>query len=347
LKLLIYGGGSAFSDYVQFAKALPKFGLDTICLRANDFMSEAGPLKVVPRPRLLTLVKQYDPDLVIVDLPYYTPQMAKLTGRTVMYHMLGNIWTEFALYKVEPRLVFARMYNYYLGAIFNQGIKKTDIILANSMWLLKIIKEKMPEHPANLLYTGIDASNWVPHQKDRRELKHPAVVGTIDFTVRQKVSGLLKFTRVIKKLPDVNFYFAGNGPYFNLLKEICPPNLNLMGQISLPEVAQLLDSGDVFAHPSGLDVLPRSVKEASLMEKPIVASKVGGIPELVRDNETGYVCDIDDVNQWIEKISYLLDNPEIGIKFGKKAREFMLEKFGWEKIAENFVKDIEAFACSK
>jgi glycosyltransferase involved in cell wall biosynthesis len=78
-------------------------------------------------------------------------------------------------------------------------------------------------------------------------------------------------------MPEVNFYFAGDGPYFNLVKQNCPPNMLLIGRVSEPEVKKLLESGDIFVHPSGLDALPRIVKEASLMEKPIVASNVGGI----------------------------------------------------------------------
>ncbi len=346
LKLLIYSGGGAFSDYIPFAKVLPKFGIDAVCFRTNDFVAQSGPLKVVPLPTMLTLIKRFSPDLVIVDLPYYTPKMAKLTGRKVIYHMVGNIWTEFSLYKIEPRYVFSRMYNHYLSVIFNEGIRQTDLILANSKWLLGIVKEKMPGHPASLLYTGIDANNWVPHRKSTDDLKHPAVVGTIDFNIRQKVLGLLKFTRVIRKMPDVSFYFAGDGPYFNLVKQVCPPNMNLMGQISRSEVVKLLDGADVFVHPSGLDVLPRSVKEASLMEKPIVASNVGGIPEIVQDNQTGYLCDIDDVDQWVEKIRYMLDNFDLARRLGKNAREFILKNFDWMKIAQNFLKVFKYFEVS-
>jgi len=94
-------------------------------------------------------------------------------------------------------------------------------------------------------------------------------------------------------------------------------------------------------HPSGLDALPRSVKEASLMEKPIIASNVGGIPEMVRDNQTGYLCNVDDVDQWIERIRFLLDNPDVGRKFGKNAREFVASTFSWRRIAEDFLKNLE------
>jgi len=104
----------------------------------------------------------------------------------------------------------------------------------------------------------------------------------------------------------------------------------------------MLDSCDIFVHPSGSDVLPRTVKEASLMEKPIVASNIGGIPEIVKDNETGYLCDIDKTDEWIEKIRFLLENPDVARKFGKNAREFVMETFNWRRIARGFRENLSA-----
>ena len=306
------------------------------------FLFQSAPLSAVPVPSLLDLIKRFTPDLVFIDLPYYIPKMAKLTGRKVIYHMPGDIWSEFRQYNALSRSIYRRMYNHYLNAILNKGIQDCDLVLANSKWLLNIVKQKIPKPPADVLYTGIDANKWVPYQKDPLCLKSPAVVGTFDFAIYQKVLGFLKFIRVIRKMPDVNFYFAGSGPLFNLVKQSCPPNLFLLGRVSKPQVKKLLISADIFVHPSGLDVLPRSVKEASLMEKPIVASKVGGIPEIVKNNQTGYLCEIDDVEQWIEKIRFLLDNPDVATMLGKNARKFVIETFGWKKIAEGFIETLKS-----
>jgi glycosyltransferase involved in cell wall biosynthesis len=144
-------------------------------------------------------------------------------------------------------------------------------------------------------------------------------------------------------MPDVNFYFAGDGSYLPLVKAHCPSNMFLIGKATENEVQSLLESGDLFVHPSGLDALPRSVKEASLMEKPIVASDVGGIPEIVKDNHTGYLCKINEAEQWIEKIRYLLDNPSVARRFGRNAREFVIRTFDWRKIAVDFVSNLKSF----
>jgi glycosyltransferase involved in cell wall biosynthesis len=243
---------------------------------------------------------------------------------------------------MHPSLLI-RIYEHYLARLSTQGIKKTDLILPNSKWLQKRVKQHLPNHPTHLLYVGIDPEKWVPSHNAGFSLKHPAAVGLFEFNIYEKVSGLLKFIKIIRKMPDVNFYFAGKGPYMNLVKQNCPSNMFLLGWISNSGVKKLLKNGDVFIHPSGLDAFPRSVKEASLMEKPIVASNVGGIPEIVINNQTGYLCSIDDVDEWIERIRFLLDNPDVARRLGKNAREFVIETFNWRKIAESFLENLKAF----
>jgi glycosyltransferase involved in cell wall biosynthesis len=145
-------------------------------------------------------------------------------------------------------------------------------------------------------------------------------------------------------MPDVNFYFAGDGPYLNLIKNRCPQNMFLLGRLSKSEVKMLLESCDLFVHPSGLDALPRSVMEASLLQKPIVASNVGGIPEIVKNNQTGFLCQIENTEQWIKKIRYLLDNQEVALDFGRNARKFVEKTFDWKRIAEDFLLYMHTFS---
>jgi len=223
--------------------------------------------------------------------------------------------------------------------IVTKGIKKADLILPICKWLEKKVKQRLPNHPTQVLYRGINPEKWNPKRHIKLfKLKHPAVVGVFDFKIYPKVAGLLKFIKAIEKMPDVHFYFAGDGPYADLVKQKLPSNMFLIGRIPRSGVQSLLASGDIFVHPSGLEALPRSIAEASLMEKPIIASNVGGIPEIVKDNETGYLCNVNAPDQWIEKTRFLLDNPGIAEKLGKNARKFMTKEFSWKKIARDFVK---------
>lgn len=344
MRLLIVSTKERLAGYNEFSEALDSLGVEAICVHSLKFCSlfESKPLHRVPFPKLAKLVKRFNPDFVMTDDLPNAIDMAKLANRRVLLHMRA-LWNESYKDGVMYPSLFARMYTYYIAARSTSILRKTDLILPNSKWLQKQVKQEFPDRPTQVLYVGINAEKWAPNTRAPFRVKHPAVVGAFPLGVYPKVLGLLKFTRAIKKMPDVNFYFAGDGPYFNLIKENCPPNMFLIGGVSELGVKKLLESGDIFVHPSGLDALPRSVKEASLMEKPIVASNVGGIPEIVKNNQTGYLCEIDDVDQWIEKIRFLLDNPDVARSLGKNAREFVIETFDWRKIAESFLKTLKAF----
>ena len=342
MRLLIVSEKQRLPGYIEFVEVLNSLGVEAICVNNSKycFLCESKPFHIIPIPKLLKLIKRFNPYFVMTDSAHYIPDMAKLVNRRVLFHMRGA-WNESYWDRTMYPSLFVRMYTHYFSK--TRSIEKVDILLPNSKWLQKRVEQHLPNHPTQVLYVGINAEKWVPSHNPTFNVKHPAVVGVFPFNKYPKVLGLLKFTRVIRKMPDVNFYFAGNGCYFNLIKQNCPSNMSLIGEVSRSGVKKLLESGDIFVHPSGLDALPRSVKEASLMEKPIIASNVGGIPEIVKNNQTGYLCNIDDVDQWIEKIRFLLDNPDVARKFGKKARKFVITTFNWRKIAESFRRNLRAF----
>lgn len=343
MRLLIVSTKERLSGYIEFVEALDSFGVEAICVHDLKycFLSEFKPLHIVPIPKLLKLVKRFNPDFVLTDSSDYIPHMAKLVNQRVLFHMRGA-WNEDYWERAMHPSLFVRMYDHYLGKIRIRSIKQIDLFLPNSKWLQKQVKQQFPDHPTQVLYVGINADKWVPSHNTTSNVKHPAVVGAFSFGIYPKISGLLKFIRVIRKMPDVNFYFAGRGVYSNLIEQNCPSNMFLIGRISRSEIKKLLGSADIVVHPSGEDSLPRIIKEASLMEKPIIASNVGGIPEIVKNNQTGYLCEIDDVDQWIEKIRFLLDNPDVARRFGKNAREFVIETFNWRKIARGFRENLRA-----
>lgn len=348
MKLLIVSTKQRLAGYIEFVEALNSLGVEAICVHdlKHCFLSEHKPFHIIPIPKLFKLVKRFNPDFVMTDSLNYIPYMAKLVNQRVFFHMRGDLWSESYWDRAMYPSLFVRIYSHFLATTNAQNIKKTDLILPNSKWLQERVKRHLPNHPTRVLYVGINAEKWVPGHNPTFNVKHPAAVGVFPFNIYAKVAGLLKFGTVIRKMPDVNFYFAGNGPYLNLAKQNCPSNMFLIGKVSRSSVRKLLGSGDIFVHPSGADVLPRSVKEASLMEKPIIASNVGGIPEIVRNNQTGYLCNVNDVDQWIEKIRFLLDNPDVARKFGKNAREYVTKTFDWRKIAEDFLKIFKDFTDS-
>ena len=341
--LILCHNNSRLHGYLKFAEILNRHKIETFCVNATRYttLADFKFLKHIPFPGILKLLKQFKPDLVLTDgyEDYTSTNLIKRVGCKIFFHLRADIWTEIYFNRKNHPFFQVRILYNYRGIVVERCFRMSDLILPNSEWLKKQVERRLPNRRTEILYTGIDGETWDPDCTNKNfQMDHPAIVGIFSFGQYIKVLGLMKFLKIIKKMPDVNFYFAGDGPYIYLVNQNYSSNMHLLGRLPQYKVKDLLASGDIFVHPSGLDALPRSLMEASLMKKPIIASQIGGIPEIVKNNKTGYLCEIDDTNSWIEKIRFLLDNPDIVRKFGNNARKHVLEKFNWNKIAINFLE---------
>ena len=98
---------------------------------------------------------------------------------------------------------------------------------------------------------------------------------------------------------------------------------------------------DIYALPTGMDTTPLSCREAMSMQNPVVASKVGGIPEMVSDNKTGFLINEGDSNGWIEKLEILINSETLRNKFGTAGRNRVIEIFNWDKLAKEFIEIVK------
>ena len=98
---------------------------------------------------------------------------------------------------------------------------------------------------------------------------------------------------------------------------------------------------DVYALISGIDMSPLTLQEAQLMEKPVIATNVAGIPELMKNEKSGLLVEKGNSDDIVKKISYLLENQKESKQMGSYGKNFIEENFSWGKIAEGFVKKVK------
>jgi glycosyltransferase involved in cell wall biosynthesis len=82
------------------------------------------------------------------------------------------------------------------------------------------------------------------------------------------------------------------------------------------------------------ELLGLSVLEAMASGTPVVASRTGGLPEVVRDGETGFLVTPGDAAELGDRIDRLLRDPKLAARMGQRARELVLERFTWERTAQ-------------
>jgi glycosyltransferase involved in cell wall biosynthesis len=98
------------------------------------------------------------------------------------------------------------------------------------------------------------------------------------------------------------------------------------------DIPELLNAMDVFVLPSFEEGMPQSLLQALAMERAVVASAVGGVPEIVQDGQTGFLVYPRDPVALAEKVGMLLRNPDQGKVLGQAGRRFMKQDYSMEAM---------------
>jgi glycosyltransferase involved in cell wall biosynthesis len=128
---------------------------------------------------------------------------------------------------------------------------------------------------------------------------------------------------ILKQVPTTNLLIAGQGPEENALK-VLTESLSLSAQVRFINVVdqtqELLCTLDLFVMPSLMEGLGLSVIEAQACGIPVVASKVGGLVDLIEDGKSGYLTAVQDPQALAEGIIKALKSPDHGATMAREAR---------------------------
>ena len=347
LRLLIGGSSSKIFHLKEFSDSLERIGVECKLVFDADY-ADGFPSRKLGNwfksdKKFENLIKEFNPDAIFVDRQRHFGLAATKTEVPLLVHLRGNYWEEIkmareTLYKSPPKRIALQKWE----DIAEKCFEGSKIILPICNFLSDIVTKRYPDKPVETLYQGISQSNWF--HTDGIKLKHPCVGLLQNATIWDKTKAMLILTKVLEKMPNVTFYWVGDGPYRD---KIIPKlekfeNFKWLGALEYPEkVRQFLSEIDVYALLSGIDMSPLTLQEAQLMQKPVVVTNVGGIPELMRNNETGFLINKEDHDKLFEKLEILINNKTMAKKMGMAGREFISNNFSWEIISKNFKERIE------
>jgi glycosyltransferase involved in cell wall biosynthesis len=232
--------------------------------------------------------------------------------------------------------------------VFNAASK---VVLCNSQDTNLVRREfGIRQEKIAVIPPGVDCDKFDP-RKVKGDLllqKGIAAKKTILFSGRlNPVKGLnfliKAFDIVLKRNKNVTLVICGaeTGNYQHDLRMLAK-NLNLSAKVvfidpvSAESYPRLLAACDIFVLPSLAESWPISLAEALSMEKPVVATKVGGVKEIVHDNKTGLMVEPTDVTALANALIQLLENQSLANRLGKNGREFVVNNFDWNILATRF-----------
>ncbi|MBK8465500.1 MAG: N-acetyl-alpha-D-glucosaminyl L-malate synthase BshA [Chloracidobacterium sp.] len=102
-------------------------------------------------------------------------------------------------------------------------------------------------------------------------------------------------------------------------------------------IADYLGVADVFLLPSELESFGLAALEAQACEVPVIATRIGGIPEVVNDGESGFLSDVGDVEKMTKDTIHLLKDEELRRSFGEKGRELAVQRYSTSKIIPQYI----------
>ena len=217
-------------------------------------------------------------------------------------------------------------------------------ILPICNYLIDIVKEHHPQQSIEVFVEGVDNARW--YKQDGMQLKHPCVGLLQDANWWRKTREMLTLEKVIEKMPEINFYWVGDGQYKDKILSVLEKfdNFHWLGSLQYPEkVREYLSEIDVYALITGMDLSPLSLKEAQLMEKPVVVTNVGGNPEMMVDGKTGFLVEEGNADDLFHRLSILVNNKEMSVEKGSNGRKFIEEKFSMDASAKNFIRILDSY----
>jgi glycosyltransferase involved in cell wall biosynthesis len=198
------------------------------------------------------------------------------------------------------------------------------------------------------IYSGIDVERFRTYKSDKAAEKQrlgiPAdcmVLGTI--TRLDPVKGnqyLLKaLPAIVNSFTRIKLVVVGDGSQKQALEGYVLQN-NLSEKVIFlgvrDDIAAIVSTFDIFILPSLMEGMGKSLLEAQAMGIPVIATKVGGIPEVVKDGETGILVPARDAHAIAEAAIKLLQDETLRRKFYENAKEWVDYRFS----IETMVKDI-------
>lgn len=285
------------------------------------------------------ILENFRPDVVIVDSAINIATHCLKKKIPFLLYLRGDIWRERkekleSLKSFHHRMSFQHQWKEY-----DKCLENCKVILSVSEFLKNIINAKYPNKPIQTLYPGLKVENR--YCQNGLSLKHPCV-GILQRAQNwKKTRELLLLSKILSELPSVYFYWVGDGPYrTKIISELEKfENFTWLGKLESPnEVKKFLSEIDIYALFSGFDTLALTTIEAEFMKKPVIISKVGGTPETIINNETGFLIDLGDSKEWVKSIEYLIKNKELAQKMGISGNKFVKEKFDLTITAYKLIK---------
>lgn len=213
-------------------------------------------------------------------------------------------------------------------------LRKADVITAISTYLTSYARTVNPQAKVVLVPNGVDVTSFAGASM-------PTSKTIISVSRLVPKNGIDTLVEALALLPEYRLLLVGSGDMQTALQELAQKihvveRVRFAGSVPNHDLPSLLHQSSVFVRPSRSEGLGVAFLEAMAARLPVVATPVGGIPDLIRNRETGLVCEVDNPVSIAQAVRELETNPALRQHVVDGAYALVRERYDWGIIAQQY-----------
>lgn len=217
---------------------------------------------------------------------------------------------------------------------------------------------RLDENKFVMIPNGVDTTFFNPSPESRKNQQgvfdsNKKVILFVGRLVSQKgLEFLLRALRGIgKQEPKIRLVVVGEGPlrshFVKRAKNLqISSKVRFLGAVPHKEMPKIYSESDIFVMPSLSESFPNVLLEAMAMKKPIVSTRVGVAPEILKDRETALLVSPREVLELERAILRLLSNEPLALSLGENARK-LAENYSWDSVVTKTLSMYEDILCGE
>ncbi len=227
--------------------------------------------------------------------------------------------------------------------VVEYSIDSSSAVTAVSNYLKQATLDEFEIHrDIRVIYNPIDTEQFSPPPDDiKRNKREKVIVHISNFRPVKRISDVIMAFDLITSVVPSKMIFIGEGPDRSAA-DLLIGRLGLKDNVSFlgpqVDVAETLKNADLLISTSEMESFGLTLAEAMSCEVPVVATNVGGVPEVVADGETGHLVPYGNVQSLAEAAIRILTVPGLQESMGKNGRKRVLQHFSSNHITEQYEK---------
>jgi len=294
------------------------------------------------------ILRKVNPDVVVLNYPSpYTGLLGLLEGKIWKKPIVLDFNDLIAQYSINLIKINKNSFKAKLLILIQHYIiKNSNKVIAQTRFITRYtVSLGVSEKKIAIIPNGVDTKNFHSHRFNAAQVKTKLGLSNEKLCVYCGRLDDWAGINIISKLCDIartkklnaKFVLVGSRAENVVDKE----NVIFLGEIPYEKIPSILTTADVILVPFPNNEVshaasPLKLFEGMAMQKPIIASKVSGIEEIVSDGENGFLADPDNINEWIKKLERILNSEKLAATVGQNARRTIEEKFDWSLLAKQY-----------